>query len=69
MYVYLVEVSSFIPYEVKQSFRVEAWEAHTAMARGVKKYRKYVRESRGKRKKIDTMTAKATRLAPTQVLE
>ena len=59
MSTYLVKVVADIPYPWDKEYRVEATSLHTALARGVKFFRK---EERLHRKQITSIKAQASKL-------
>jgi hypothetical protein len=59
---FLVTVSSELPYKIEKEFIVSGWDFSTAVSRASRLYRDYLREDRGKAKKIKTLSIKATRL-------
>ena len=59
MTTYLVKVTADIPYPWDKEYRVEATGLHTALARGVKNFRK---EERLHRKHITSIKVQATKL-------
>lgn len=52
---WLVEVSADIPYPWSRTFRVERSSAGAAASEAIKKYRKALREEKGKSKKLDEL--------------
>lgn len=59
MTTYLVKVEASVPYPWAKEYRVEATGLHTALARGVKFFRK---EERLHRKQITSIKAEAQKL-------
>jgi len=52
---WLVEVSADIPYPWSRTFRISRSSAGAAASEAVKRYRKALREEKGKSKKLDDL--------------
>ena len=58
---YWIKISSDLPYPIEKEFTIGASGLSTAVSRGIREYRKYIRQIRGK-KKIDNLRIKVMRL-------
>ena len=58
---YWIEVTADIPYPIQETFRVKASGIATAINRGVRDYRKFIQNLRGK-KKITALRIKAMKI-------
>jgi hypothetical protein len=59
---YLVTVTAELPYPVSKEFRMSGWDFPVAIRRAVAEYRKFLKETKGKSKKIKSLTVKAIKI-------
>jgi hypothetical protein len=62
MNTYLVTVTAELPYPISKEFRMSGWDFPVAIRRAVFEYRKFLKEERGKSKKIKSLSVKAIRI-------